>query len=283
MRRNVIDRMALLCTLHADGPKTLRLLREAGCTDLEKLGALGPERLSKLLRLSAASARRLLREADLLNGRLDPSLEREEVMYAPSTSAGAIKPPPPGSVKLEEDAEPAGSAAPTRSGMDLRDRALLDKVMERWRASDDAEEDDSQAAAASLPVQDPVPSAQLPELRAGLLPGLDATACAQLSRAGISSLEELATCPVDELSSRSGLGFTRARTLQFLAGRALASQGRERVATRARAEASPQPGAAASQVGSLAERLSQSSPEGRLSMSDRFGASEGEGPGGPFA
>ena len=275
--------MALLCTLHADGPKTLRLLREAGCTDLEKLGALGPERLSKLLRLSAASARRLLREAELLNGRLDPTLEREEVMYPPSTAANAIKPPPPGSVKLGAADEPNPStASPTRSGMDLRDRALLDRVVERWRADDAAEGSTSgPEPREQQPREEPADS--LPELRAGLFSGLDASTCAQLLSAGVSTLEELATCPVDELSSRSGLGFTRARTLQFLAGRALAAQGRERVASAARSSAGTRSAGRTREASSLAERLSLAAPEGLLGKSDRFGASDDEGPGGPFA
>jgi hypothetical protein len=275
--------MALLCTLHADGPKTLRLLREAGCTDLEKLGALGPERLSKLLRLSAASAKRLLREAELLNDRLDPTLEREEVMYPPSTAASAIKPPPPGSVKLEAAGvtEPS-KASSARSGMDLRDRALLDRVVERWRADDAAEEAPPVAEPRMLEQQEE-PATSLPELRAGLFSGLDAGTCAQLTSAGVSTLEELATCPVDELSSRSGLGFTRARTLQFLAGRALVSQGREQESAAARSDSVSRTTGRTREPGSLIERLSLAAPEGLLTKSDRFAAADDEGPGGPFA
>ena len=276
--------MALLCTLHADGPKTLRLLREAGCTDLHELAVLGPERLSKLLRLSAASARRLLREAQLLSDRLDPALEREEVMYPPSTAASAIKPPPPGSVRLEEGEGAEGSRARTRSGMDLRDRALLDKVVERWREDDEADRPSANSASSATQAQ-PEPAAVLstPELTEGVLTGLDADTCEKLVSAGVSTLEELATCPVDDLSSRSGLGFTRARTLQFLAGRALAARAHAPASRPTRGGLSARPSAQPEQVGSLAERLSLAAPEGLLGKNDRFGSSDDEGSGGPFA
>ena len=41
-----MDALALLCTLHAEGPRTLRLLREAGCRDIGEFLALDPEAVS---------------------------------------------------------------------------------------------------------------------------------------------------------------------------------------------------------------------------------------------
>ncbi len=287
MRRNIIDRMALLCTLHADGPKTLRLLREAGCTDLDKLGTLGPDRLAKLLCLTPASARRFMREAGLLRERLDPTLEREEVMYPPTANAQAVKPPPPGSVRIAEPARPAAvapeEAAPepkSREGLDLRDRVLLDKVINRWRSDDDScelQEDEPivlvptpQRAVASTEEGAP------PGIGVGDLAGLDEEACAMLRAGGVHSLEDLATCPIDEITRRSGLSFTRARTLQFLAGRALARQpeaslesGSGLVAPRR----APEPARGAPKAEPQAEvfeKLSLAAPHHLLLASERF-------------
>src|SRR5258705_4438939 len=58
-----MDAMALLCMLHADGPATLRNLRQAGCSSLESVETMEEERLSKLLGSPPASARRFAREA----------------------------------------------------------------------------------------------------------------------------------------------------------------------------------------------------------------------------
>jgi len=232
MRRNVIDRLALLCTLHADGPKTLRLLREAGCTTLEKLRDLEPKKLAKILGLTPASARRLLREVNSIRDRLDePDLEREEVMYPPAEEAAGVKPALPALFALEPTDEPP---LPPRAELELRDRRLLDQVVDRWRREDErAREERAEAAtdeeqeegdeAGGEPVVEITAYPPRDLLRPGELSGLDESVCDALYRGGIATLEELATCPIDELVERSSLSFTRARTLQFLAGRRLAA------------------------------------------------------------
>lgn len=254
--------MALLCTLHADGPRTLRTLREAGCTTIAQLGQLSPDRVGKLLGLPSAAARRLTREAQRLRERLDPDLEPEEVTYPPAAEVVA-KPAPARRYQLLDEPvasapapapEPAPVAPePARAGLDLRDRELLERVVERWRNEDTvaplpdfgvgaeelaglaqvevragrvAEVDDAieevETVEEAAP-EPPVAAAAAPSgLRPGDLVGLDAHACAALAAAGVRSLEDLATHPIDELRERSGLAYTRARTLQFLAGRELA-------------------------------------------------------------
>ena len=270
MRRNVIDRMALLCTLHADGPRTLRLLREAGCTTIEKLGQTRPEKVGKLLGLPPAAARRLTKEALRLIERLEPDLEQEEVTYPPAARPAAVKPPPKG-YRLEEPAPAAEEPGPAAEGpapaaegpapesesealksrddLDLRDRALLDRVVERWRSEEAVQRqgtaEEEQTLLRQIEIQggtvravqeaesvvgvlgSPVATlAQEAEgrLEPGHLPGLDPEASLALERGGIHCLEDLATCPIDELVTRSGLAFTRSRTLQFLAGRRLAER-----------------------------------------------------------
>ena len=58
-----MESLALLCTLHADGPATLKRLRRAGCDSLESIGAYGAADLATLLEVPPAVARRLLKEA----------------------------------------------------------------------------------------------------------------------------------------------------------------------------------------------------------------------------
>ena len=51
------------------------------------------------------------------------------------------------------------------------------------------------------------------------LPGLDGRCTEALLEAGIASIDALLGASVDELEARTGLGFTKLRTLQFLAAR----------------------------------------------------------------
>lgn len=272
MRRNVIDRMALLCTLHADGPRTIRILREAGCTTIDKIVKLPPEKVGKVLNLAPAAARRFTHEAKCLLQRLEPDLELEEVTYPPASQPLAVKPPPP-SILLEEfekpeEAPPVGSmtsgavSAPrstTRTHLDVRDQELLNKVVQRWRekeptitpvripASDSAQKDlrvveilaggvrDLEVETPlekHVPIETPPQMQPAERLKPGDLPGLDATGCEVLGLAGIISLEDLATIPIDELVQRSRLTFTRARTLQYLAGRHLVDRAQKRSSDR---------------------------------------------------
>jgi len=315
MRRNIIDRMALLCTLHADGPQTLRLLREAGCTTIDKLGNLSAKRVAKLLSLTPAAARRFTREARLLVERLEPTLEKEEVMYPPAAQSEAVKPPPPGLLRVElPDELPAewGPSSPVNRGnLDVRDRVLVDRVIERWRSEEvDAPGEvplrqvDVPTAPRSLSaIQGSEPTAEVARqrLKVGELGGLDVDAVERLGLAGITSLEELATCPLDEMRAASGLSFTRARTLQFLAGRQLAEDTARGQVTpppvvvappvQATPRAEPLPEREAAPVAedelvetvNVEERLSPPAPETRISLGDFPFTFEDEGAGGPFA
>jgi len=67
-----MNALALLCTLHADGPSTLHALRTAGCQSLLDLQECSSNELAQYLELSVASAERLQREAELLGMRLSP-------------------------------------------------------------------------------------------------------------------------------------------------------------------------------------------------------------------
>ncbi|MDG1490871.1 MAG: hypothetical protein P8R43_03200, partial [Planctomycetota bacterium] len=84
-----MDALALLCTLHADGPSSLKRLRSRGCADLSTLLSRTPDALAEDLSIERPAARRLIREGRLLADRVGVSaLEVEE---APPT-ADALAP-----------------------------------------------------------------------------------------------------------------------------------------------------------------------------------------------
>jgi len=58
-----IDGLAMVCTLHAEGPSTLRLLRTAGIFSLAEFVARTPGQVCAILGGSEAGAESLLRQA----------------------------------------------------------------------------------------------------------------------------------------------------------------------------------------------------------------------------
>lgn len=130
-----MEALALLCTLHADGPATLQRLRRGGCPDLAAVEALPAEELARLVGISASAARRLAREAALLRERLVPGdadslLDQEEA--------------PENLQRLERPA----------AALDGRDRDLIRRVLARpmpdgVRPSSAPERPDAEAAPAA--------------------------------------------------------------------------------------------------------------------------------------
>jgi len=143
-----MDALALLCTLHADGPATLKRLRRAGCTSLERLDAFEPEELAGLLEVEPSVARRLRREARALIARSGGELlDREEAPAHHAPKVEAFQPAPP--ISMPQAAAPRAAAPratasqgeteqpfePVRS-LGNTDRALLGRVLEEWRERD---------------------------------------------------------------------------------------------------------------------------------------------------
>jgi len=161
-----MEALALLCTLHADGPSSLRRLRRAGCASLAHLEHMPADELAQVLEVPPAVARRLVREARGLSSRLDLGLDdREE---GPELGAPAEAPPPP---------------SPSASGLDRRDLALLDQVVERWREAD--READREAPRGVPPlVMDELPAVDDPG------PGLAETVEARPEGGGSASLPD---------------------------------------------------------------------------------------------
>jgi hypothetical protein len=126
-----MESLALLCTLHADGPTTLKRLRRSGCQSLQDLEAYRPETLATLLEVTPAVARRLGREARVLRERLDLTgdsavLEREEAPE-PLTAASTAE-------------LPVERAATTESRLGRHDRAIVDQVVQSWDRDLNADE-----------------------------------------------------------------------------------------------------------------------------------------------
>ena len=96
-----MDALALLCTLHADGPATLKRLRARGYSSLPALIQRPASDLSVDLDVEPAFARRLLREAKLLAARVGAEgLEAEEA--------------PPGALGVPPRTTPGSSAPAAR-------------------------------------------------------------------------------------------------------------------------------------------------------------------------
>ena len=238
-----MDALALLCTLHADGPATLKRLRARGYSSLVNLIERSATDLSADLNVEPAFARRLLREAKLLAVRVGAEgLEAEEA-------------PPIASVpEVEEVLTGASSDAVTRpsipiaappvsenaSTLDEADMSLVERIVAapKWESSTDAVPPELEPAAEHEPVLEPAaepepvvesvaePSAEPiaePEpcaLEAASLPGLDADLIFDLKASGISTLAELAEADSLHLTRALGVTFAQARRLGFLARRA---------------------------------------------------------------
>lgn len=190
-----MDALALLCTLHGDGPATLKRLRRAGCATLEDVDRRDPEELAGLLEVTDSVARRFGREARHLVQRMEgQALDREE-----SGEPGPI------------------ATAPGPSNLDRNDRAILSSVLDRWREQDSRE--------LVLPAE-PIVAEDEPEVAAraiapGAVDGLDAELSRALAAEGIGTLEELADADGLLLATAIGQPFSTVRRIQFLGQRAM--------------------------------------------------------------
>ena len=214
-----MDAMALLCTLHADGPVSLRRLRESGCASFDDLASLAPERAAQILAISPSAARRLLRMAEGLRERVgDEILEREEVLH-PAAKAANVD---------EMAAGTAPSAAVSNGGAEASeespgtvaecDRALVERVVERWREREQDAEASSVApafAAAFEPASDLCP---------GVIDGLDEAQRGVLLEAGFNTLDDVAEGDATEIARTCGISYSQVRRIQFLARRVLAAR-----------------------------------------------------------
>lgn len=196
-----MDPLLRSCNLHAEGPRTLRLLERRGVRTSAALLALPVERLAELLGGSPAAARRFRREVALAS---NDGLQRE-----PEESARA-------------ESNTADFTPRVRIGTELRapPPALDIDVTERPRpslaapTSRHAWPDNTAAAArdvraAPSPTPPPPTPVRAPAagdlLRPGLLAGLDVRTCECLVAEGVRTLAQLASAPPERLATLAGL------------------------------------------------------------------------------
>lgn len=203
-----MDALALLCSLHADGPVTLRHLRRAGCSSLQGVETYSAEELGGVLEVAPAVARRLLREARLLRQRLEGGLlEREET------------PPATG---VFTQGTPTTGPGPHATSLGDRDRKVIGEVLARWRSQDEVEP-------ARTPAPEPSPEEEVAtgsvRLDAAVVDGLDVPLVAALQRAGVVTLDALVDADPLTLANTIGRPFATVRRAQFLAARWLPESG----------------------------------------------------------
>ncbi len=188
-----MDSLALLCTLHADGPTTLQRLRAGGVSVIEDLLALDPDDVRRLV---PGDTGRLVREGRLLVERVSP-LEGE----APET--------------------PRAPTAPRQSPPVARASRRADAS---WRVDPGRVERTTALPVAPEPTPPTIEVAETSPprvtgtvLAAGILDDLDLELCEALARAGVRSVEELVSGSGLSLARKVGVPFTRLLELQLRA------------------------------------------------------------------
>ena len=249
-----MDALALLCTLHADGPATLKRLRARGYSDLVTLIQRSASDLSVDLDVEPAFARRLLREAKLLAVRVGAEgLEAEEAppIVTPRESVD-LAPVDAEAVASVPRSIPivAPVAGDMASELNESDRSLVERIVAAPKMEEPfaaavtppaaapaqvfAEEPEALAPEALAPeVLEPhvepeaepvaVEPVEICSLEAAALPGLDADLIFDLKASGISTIEELAQADSLQLTRALGVTFAQARRLGFLARRSAAA------------------------------------------------------------
>lgn len=237
-----MDALALLCTLHADGPTTLARLRQAECNSLEHVIAHPTERVARWMRVSVVSAERFQREARGLYERLGPDLqsrvdeieerdvheeregdrdagfdrERARAISLAHASSHA-------SANSDSKSTPRVPLPPLGpSGTSERD-PILQRVLDTWRERDELDamtDSDVDDVPAALPVS----AAERPAIGTQWIDGLDSEASATLSRAGVGTLEDLATCEALGIARATGMAYSRVLRFRALARRLVAAR-----------------------------------------------------------
>jgi hypothetical protein len=227
-----MDALALLCTLHADGPTTLKRLRQSDCHSLEVVIALDVAQLAQRMRTSELVAERFRREAQSLQQRIhgpDPGVE--------SGTSGAPRSARSVRETARAEFERAAPEQENRVADDVLKRRALDRVLSTWRERDDLNStDDIDELAAALPREhgsceedaEPttaraVSSASAPRaIEVGAIDGLDAAASRAFADAGVCTLRDLGSCDALAIARESGLSYSRVVRLRALARREIA-------------------------------------------------------------
>ncbi len=190
-----MESLALLCTLHADGPATLKRLRRAGCDSLESIEAYGAADLATLLEVPPAVARRLLKEARGLGVRLDDGV-LDDAEEAPQVCAGSASSPALGAASGSVLGSTPTPQVTTQGFLDQRDYAILGRVLEHW--SDEAEAETVDDRVESPPAEAEAPSEVNPDVESTRLwpedPGTASCAIDEEQAAGAECIADVQSC-----------------------------------------------------------------------------------------
>ncbi|MFN0244056.1 MAG: hypothetical protein ACKVWV_14290 [Planctomycetota bacterium] len=226
-----MDALALLCTLHADGPTTLRRLRQVGCSTIQSVEKLPLEQLAEILAGSPAAARRFCREARALQERCAVGwLEHEELSATTAPAAQHFTAEVHAAAPARTSPASLASFGAQESDLAIGEREILDRVLRVWRERDAHEPTPaaipSNHAVATVVVPEQVPAIAACARSSGddLFPsavdGLSDDILHALRASGVSTLAALAGCDALEMARASGLGYTRIARLRALAERA---------------------------------------------------------------
>jgi hypothetical protein len=227
-----MDGLALLCNLHADGPLSLRRLRNAGVRTLRELTGVPESSLSAILKASPALARRLVHEARQLAQRLDemplepdtgsppePALPRPRpvapvrpVVPVESVESVDFTPEPEPEADAPSAPEPALPFAEPRVPLawDLPGHEPEPvSTAETVRPLTLAEEELLSAPLEGTPAPPPAPLRGDEQLRRDGLPGLDRRVCERLVREGVRTYRDLADLASLSLARRAGIPYPR--------------------------------------------------------------------------
>ncbi len=227
-----MDALALLCTLHADGPRTTRRLRHLGVHTLDALREMPIEELADALESSNGAAERFLREAQILlkrvrheavevtprKGKAKPAAAPKSAP-APTRAAKAdsrprplqlpVRPlpivsqpptsPPPVEMPAAELTAPLESRVDTPEPAETQDEGRFDPAAEEAAV----EESGLQRYVINplvREVSEPLRVSKVPHLRSdtkvplrpGLFDGLDDDTCQRLCQSEVESVEDLA-------------------------------------------------------------------------------------------
>lgn len=201
-----MEALALLCTLHADGPSTLKRLRKGGCDSLRAVEGLPAEELAKLVGISASTARRFAREAGSLRQRLAPGEE------APALDTEEVP------EFLERDA----LQTEVQTGLDQRDALAKERMLAAPTPATRVEIVIHEAEPEPL-AEPPVECAPISEpvttLEPGAVDGLDQEVIDVLASAQVMGLWDLANLDARTLARTTGLPYTLLTRTRFLARR----------------------------------------------------------------
>ena len=256
-----MDTLALLCTLHADGPASIQRLRTADLGSIDDVLGCSVETTAEVLGLSMAQGRRFHREARMLAMRTQgEGLDREESMCpggvaAELVAAQAVMKSVP---VTSTCAEPVESAQGT-SKPDIA--AILAPVLERWNGAEASEGDAPAESAEGAGAMNAESSASTSSASVESLDGVDGELSKALVAAGYGTLEAIDGVEPLALSRAINRPYSEACRVLFLAKRAQASCS-----------------------GAAGDVLSTSAGEGTARAVDDSPEARGaEGPGGPFA